>query len=486
MATNLPPINTKLPVISGTPKIGQKLTVTNGDWSNKPTKYNYWWKADDVKIEGAARVPEFTLTEAQRGKKITCKVNASNAYGTGEATSVPVGPVSATVGPVVDDPLKVVKLYPLHLENPGNRKIIRPNFVVNGGNTYKPKANEIWDLRGFIGTEHKDSKSATTFVFMDGPSSATVIGGKTFSPNKMYSGSKDGAPWNVIHGNTSYGASASGNYASLRCYRNQPGFTMQGFYLKNSMDAFVPQPDGGGARGWVIENFCWVEIRDDGAQDDGQLGGICRGGLIEAHVFWSWRPGRGAAAGKSGEIVEFESCIVHHDRMMWQGEDTNGTLGGKRADKYRGPNNRNNEIIKGSTPGMGSRVLFKTHATNDPGGLKVRTKMKDVVFIIDTPPVDGINEGDIFPLLADGVGPGSKYGSSYDNVTVLWRGPEYGSTGYGKWPFKQSKSTLASMGITLIDDENQAHDFAERTLKAFYQVHGYNKDNDTFSWNRPS
>jgi hypothetical protein len=479
------PINTTAPVIKGSPKVAQKLTVDTGTWSGNPTHHNYWWKANGEKIAGA-RLAEFICTQAQRDQKITCTVKAFNSEGVGKVTTAAVGPVTAVVGPVIDDPLGVVKCYPDPFANPGSLKIIRPEFKENGGNVYKPKAGELWDLRGFVGTEHKDAKSATTFVFMDGSASAIVCGGKVYSPNNMYSGTKAGAPWNVIHGNTQFGASASGNYASLRCYRNQPGFTMHGFYLKNSMDAFCPQPDSGGAHGWRIVNFCWDEIRDDGAQDDGQLGGECCGGLIRAHVFWSWRPGRGAAAGKSGEIVRFESVIVHHDRQMWQGEDTNGQLGGKRKDKYRGPDQRNNEIVRGSTPGMGSRVLFKTHTTNDPGGLKVRTDMEDVAFIFDTPPVDGIDEGDMFPALADGIGAGSKWGSRYKNVHALWRGPDYGSTGYGKWPFRQSKQQLADMGITLHDDENEANDLAERTLKAFYQVHGYQPDNDTFSWNRRS
>ena len=477
------PVNTVPPVIKGTPKVAKKLTVDAGTWAGEPTKFNYRWMADGEVIEGA-RLNEFVCTQAQRDKKITCRVKAFNAEGTGKVVTAPVGPVTAVVGPVIDDPLGVVKCYASPFDNPGDLKIIRPNFKPNGGNIYKPGENELWDLRGFVGTEHKDGNSATTFAFMDGAATAIVSGGKVYSPNKMYSGEKHGAPWNVIHGNTQFGGSASGNYASLRCYRNKPGFTMHGFYLKNSMDAFCPQPDSGGARGWRIVNFCWVEIRDDGAQDDGQLGGECCGGKIQAHVFWSWRPGRGASAGKSGEIVRFERVVVHHDRMMWQGEDTNGQLGGKREDKYGGPDNRNNGIIRGATPGMGSRVLFKTHATNDPGMLKVRTDMQDVAFIIDTPPVDGIDEGDIFPALADGVGPGSKWGSAYKNVHVLWRGPGYGDTGYGKWPFKQSKQQLAEMGITLHDDENQAHDLAVRTLKAFDQAHGYNSDSDTYSWNR--
>src|SRR6478752_8787398 len=37
------PANTELPTISGTPKVGQTLTATDGKWANAPTSFAYMW-----------------------------------------------------------------------------------------------------------------------------------------------------------------------------------------------------------------------------------------------------------------------------------------------------------------------------------------------------------------------------------------------------------------------------------------------------------
>jgi hypothetical protein len=76
--------NTAMPVISGTPVVGQTLTVSAGTWSPADVALSYAWYA------GANPIPDATgtsllLTDAQLGAVITVRVTAS------------VGDVSQTV-----------------------------------------------------------------------------------------------------------------------------------------------------------------------------------------------------------------------------------------------------------------------------------------------------------------------------------------------------------------------------------------------------
>ncbi len=89
-----PPANSVLPVISGSPTVGQLLSTTDGTWSGSPT-FTYQWKRDSVSI-GGATTNTYTLVAADAGAVITVTVTATNAGGITSATSVGVGPVAHT------------------------------------------------------------------------------------------------------------------------------------------------------------------------------------------------------------------------------------------------------------------------------------------------------------------------------------------------------------------------------------------------------
>ena len=82
------------PHISGTPEQGKTLTGDRGDWTNKPTDYNYSWLRCDENggscavISGAHAV-KYTLTSADVGNTLRFRVTAINADGQRTATSVP-------------------------------------------------------------------------------------------------------------------------------------------------------------------------------------------------------------------------------------------------------------------------------------------------------------------------------------------------------------------------------------------------------------
>jgi streptogramin lyase len=92
MAAQLPPANTGLPSISGTPAAGQILTCADGSWTNAPTVFTYQWNRDAAPI-GAAIRQTYIVQTADQGHALTCTVTATNAGG----SSPPVGSAGIVV-----------------------------------------------------------------------------------------------------------------------------------------------------------------------------------------------------------------------------------------------------------------------------------------------------------------------------------------------------------------------------------------------------
>jgi hypothetical protein len=85
------PVNLILPKISGTPKVGSKLTCVNATWQIRegPTGFAFRWFDNGTLIGGATQktlIPGST----ERGHQIACEVIASNAAGTKAVRSNPV------------------------------------------------------------------------------------------------------------------------------------------------------------------------------------------------------------------------------------------------------------------------------------------------------------------------------------------------------------------------------------------------------------
>jgi len=79
------PVNTALPVISGTTTLGSVLTTTNGTWINPTPVFTYQWKRNATNI--GTNTPSYTLVLADSGAAITCVVTAINGGGSASATS---------------------------------------------------------------------------------------------------------------------------------------------------------------------------------------------------------------------------------------------------------------------------------------------------------------------------------------------------------------------------------------------------------------
>ena len=81
-----PPVNTSLPVITGTVLVGQTVSCTTGAWSNGPTSYTYQWRLDGADISGAT-APTYRILWAQSGHNLACNVTATNAGGSASAAT---------------------------------------------------------------------------------------------------------------------------------------------------------------------------------------------------------------------------------------------------------------------------------------------------------------------------------------------------------------------------------------------------------------
>jgi hypothetical protein len=92
-----PPVNTAVPVISGSPNIGATLSTTNGTWTGAPAPtYAYQWKRNGSNIGGATS-GSYLLISGDYGTTIIVTVTATNTAGAASATSTGVGPIGNVV-----------------------------------------------------------------------------------------------------------------------------------------------------------------------------------------------------------------------------------------------------------------------------------------------------------------------------------------------------------------------------------------------------
>lgn len=96
-APGVVPVNTILPMVSGTPQVGQILTATTGTWTNAPTSYTYQWNrsgAPIMPITGAT-ASLYVPVVADVGMILTVTVVAINSAGQSvAATSAGIGPIA--------------------------------------------------------------------------------------------------------------------------------------------------------------------------------------------------------------------------------------------------------------------------------------------------------------------------------------------------------------------------------------------------------
>jgi hypothetical protein len=85
------PVNTVRPVVTGTPVVGNILSLSQGTWTNA-TSYAATWLRDGSPIAGATS-PSYTCVAADVGLLLTGVITATGIGGEASAESLPVGPV---------------------------------------------------------------------------------------------------------------------------------------------------------------------------------------------------------------------------------------------------------------------------------------------------------------------------------------------------------------------------------------------------------
>ena len=98
-ATVQRPASVQPPSVRGTARVGQTLTTSPGTWSGTaPIGYAYQWQrctsASRCANIGGARSSSYKLAAADRNMTVRVVVTASNAAGSAQAASAPVGPVA--------------------------------------------------------------------------------------------------------------------------------------------------------------------------------------------------------------------------------------------------------------------------------------------------------------------------------------------------------------------------------------------------------
>ncbi len=94
------PANTAPPSVSGSAVEGQTLTASSGTWSGSPTSYAYQWEDCDTAPASCSHIAGATastrvLSSGDVGHTLRVVVKATNAGGTGEATSEATAAVTA-------------------------------------------------------------------------------------------------------------------------------------------------------------------------------------------------------------------------------------------------------------------------------------------------------------------------------------------------------------------------------------------------------
>ena len=93
------PVNSQLPVITGTAQVGKVLTSSTGTWTGA-TSFAYQWAGNQALISGAT-ASTYTPVSSNAGATLTATVTATGPGGTASATSAPTVPIVAGAVAVV-------------------------------------------------------------------------------------------------------------------------------------------------------------------------------------------------------------------------------------------------------------------------------------------------------------------------------------------------------------------------------------------------
>jgi hypothetical protein len=105
------PVAVGPPTLLGTPVVGETMGCISGGFVNAPTSVTYAWLRNGSAIPGATTA-SYTLTGAELGRTIACRVTATNAHGSGDATSETLVVSNPTPAPMTATPAPITLTAP--------------------------------------------------------------------------------------------------------------------------------------------------------------------------------------------------------------------------------------------------------------------------------------------------------------------------------------------------------------------------------------
>lgn len=154
------PVNTSLPLVSGTPLVDASLTVSNGNWSGRqPISFSYGWLRCNTAGGECAAIPgangrSFRLTSSDVNRKLRVNVTARNAVGSTTVLSSESGVVGVPLpSGAIRLPSGAVSIPPSSVPNDQrlivSQVVFSPNPVSSrrGPMTIRVK---VADTRGYV------------------------------------------------------------------------------------------------------------------------------------------------------------------------------------------------------------------------------------------------------------------------------------------------------------------------------------------------
>ena len=189
------PVNTALPVISGSAALGQTLSTSVGAWTGAtPIQYSYQWARTNSKggydpIPGATQ-QAYKVTSDDVGHQLYMQVKAQNSYGPAWATSKPTATVTSTAAaPGVVSVATVALPNRLTIAKVSftpnivrSRTAIQAHFVVTDSQGHPVQGALVYTLGlpyGWVKNPHEQATGAdgsTTLTIV--PTARLPIGGK--------------------------------------------------------------------------------------------------------------------------------------------------------------------------------------------------------------------------------------------------------------------------------------------------------------------
>jgi hypothetical protein len=238
------PVNTIAPVISGTQRVGQVLTTTNGTWTGiTPITYTYQWKKNGSNIVSAT-AQTYTLVSGDfgTGTTIQCVVTGTNSFGNGTGNSNILTGVGAAL-PVVSDPNAQAFINAADIPDVTQANAINNLVIGLKADNLWNSLDDIYPLVGGTASTHKWNLKSPT------GNQLAFVGGITHDSNGITGNGINGFAYTNNFTARSYGvysrtANPTGTFIGKQRYTSGEEETYDWSYSMLFSDGFQGGPYG--------------------------------------------------------------------------------------------------------------------------------------------------------------------------------------------------------------------------------------------------